>query len=79
MKLVNEENPNFESFKDKSNQVQRVMVIFLGVALFFFFMILLPYFSLRVDNYHFSNLERLSDIISGNFAYISAKNCGIIW
>jgi hypothetical protein len=71
--LENEQNSTFQSFKDKSNQAQRVLVIFLGASFFFFFMILLPYFSLRVDNYNFSILHDLSDTIIQNVNYLRQK------
>lgn len=71
--LVNEQNPTFESFNDKSNQLQRVTLIFLGATFFFFFMILLPYFSFKVDSHHLSILHDLSDRIIGNITYIREK------
>ena len=71
--MANEQNSIFQSFKDKSNQAQRVLVIFLGASFFFFFMILLPYFSLRVDSYNLSNLHDLSDTIFQNVNYFRQK------
>ena len=57
--MTNEENLLFENYKDKSNSLQRTIIIFLGIAFFFFFMILIPYYSLKVDTYRLSNIYGL--------------------
>ena len=52
--MSNQESLLFESYKDKANSLQRTIIIFLGIAFFFFFMILIPYYSLKVDTYRLS-------------------------
>jgi hypothetical protein len=66
--MGNEENSLFETYKDKSNSLQRTVLIFLGIAFFFFFMILIPYYSLKVDTHKLSNIymilnKTLDDIL----------------
>ena len=69
--MSNQEDPTFETFKDKLNSLQRVMLIYLGVSFFFFFMILIPYYSLKVDGYHLSNMQQLTHSIIGHSNYIN--------
>lgn len=66
--MGNEENSLFETYKDKSNSLQRTVLIFLGIAFFFFFMILIPYYSLKVNTHKLSNIygilnKTLDDIL----------------
>ena len=66
--MGNEENSLFETYKDKSNSLQRTVLIFLGIAFFFFFMILIPCYSLKVDTHKLSNIygilnKTLDDIL----------------
>jgi hypothetical protein len=46
----------FEIYKDRLNYLQRAVLIFIGVSLFFFFMVLFPYFSLKYDAFRLSDL-----------------------
>jgi hypothetical protein len=66
-----EKSPILESYKDKLNYLQRVIIIFLGVAFFFFFMTLLPYYSIKADNYMLSKIDNLVNQTSYNIGYIN--------
>jgi hypothetical protein len=75
-----------ESYKDKSNSVKNITIIFLGVALFFFFMVLIPYYSLRLDGHRISEIDGLlaqarDNISSVNQSLIQqqAKNATTIY
>ena len=57
--MTNGEEKLFDTYKDKSNSLQRLIIIFLGVAFFFFFMILIPYLSLKADTYKLYNIYGL--------------------
>jgi uncharacterized protein YoxC len=57
--MANGNGSLFETYKDKSNSLQRLIIIFLGVAFFFFFMILVPYYSLRTDTHKLSNIYEM--------------------
>jgi hypothetical protein len=59
-----------ESFKDKSNSLQRSILILLGASLFFFFMILIPYFSLKYDSYRISKIQDLIDKTNSDIQFI---------
>jgi len=47
-------------YKSKANDLQKVFIIIVGLGLFFFFMILFPYFSLKYDSMTLSNVEWLT-------------------
>jgi hypothetical protein len=65
-----DENSNivFDNYNDKINSLQKTIIIFFGVALFFFFMILIPYFSLKTDNHRIlmmnHSVDQTRDLIS---------------
>jgi len=57
-----------ELYKGKANDLQKAFVILIGFGLFFFFMILFPYFSLKYDSTSLSHIGwlkgDLSEIVS---------------
>lgn len=71
--MTSKQNSNFETFTDKWNYLQRVTIIFLGVSFFFFFMILIPYFSLKVDGYHLFKMDKLIHSIIAYTDFILQK------
>jgi len=84
--MADEDDFVLESYKDKSGSVQKVAIIFLGVALFFFFMVLIPYYSLRLDGHRISEIDGLladarNNISSLNQSLIQqqAKNATMIY
>jgi hypothetical protein len=60
-----------ESYKDKSNSVQKTTIIFLGIALFFFFMVLIPYYSLRLDGHRISEIDGLLSQARDNISSVN--------
>jgi hypothetical protein len=54
----------FDIYKAKANDLQKAFIILIGFGLFFFFMILLPYFSLKYDAMNLSQIEWLTGNIS---------------
>ena len=51
-------------YKSKANDLQKVYIIIMGLGLFFFIMILFPYFSLKYDSMSNSKIEWLTGDIS---------------
>jgi hypothetical protein len=66
--MSSEKNDLLETYIDKSNYLQRVIIIFLGVAFFFFFIVLIPYYSLRLDEHNISILNDVLDQARGNIS-----------
>jgi hypothetical protein len=61
----------FQTYRDKTDSLQRTLVIFLGIAFFFFFMVLMPLFSLKDDEYKLSNLYGLLNKTLDDVQYIT--------
>jgi hypothetical protein len=59
----------FETYKEKSSSLQRLIIIFLGVVFFFFFMILIPYYSLKVDTHTLFNIFGLLNKTKDDIKY----------
>ena len=67
---MSNEDPLFQTYRDKSDSLQRSIIIFLGIAFFFFFMVLMPHYSLKVDEYKVSNLYELLNKTKDDIRYV---------
>jgi hypothetical protein len=62
----------FEAYKDKLSYLQKVMLIFIGFSLFFFFMILLPYYSLKHDTYTLNEFDKyMNNTLLKNLSHVT--------
>ncbi|MGH9982965.1 MAG: hypothetical protein ACRD8W_03315 [Nitrososphaeraceae archaeon] len=50
-----------KTFENRSSDLQRSFIILVGVGLFFFFLLLLPYYSLKLESEHLSRSDWLLD------------------
>jgi hypothetical protein len=69
--MANSDDALFDTYKDKSNSLQRLIIIFLGVAFFFFFMILIPFYSLKADTHTLFNIFGLLNKTKEDIKYAS--------
>jgi hypothetical protein len=77
-----EDRDSFDSYKNSSTSLQRVFIIILGVGFFFFFAVLLPYYSLRLDSFNllatYGSLNNTLDNIQNiSQAYLDQYNRNI--
>jgi hypothetical protein len=50
-----------KTFENRSSDLQRSFIILIGVGLFFFFLLLLPYYSLKLESERLSRSDWLLD------------------
>jgi hypothetical protein len=68
--MKDEYDTAFERFTDKSNSLQRSILILIGASLFFFFIILIPYYSLKSESYHLSKIHDLIDKTNSDIQFL---------
>jgi hypothetical protein len=60
-----------KTFENRSADLQRSFIILVGVGLFFFFLLLLPYYSLKIESERLSNSDWLLDDTSTVIALLN--------